>query len=327
MKILCLNLFLLFFTINGYSQLLSVTETINYINQLSKENTTTPVKHSGCQTHIYNQFKLQSDGYLIITSFWKTYDCSANSLGKEEEHWTYERKMHITEIDVQGIEINYTEALIIPCKEGQCISIKAGPQVSSPSISSNNKKEFLIWGGDNYSKKKLKNALKYLIGTAIERGDYNRGDDDDPFAPENFKGTKYQVSSQSKSTNIQLSKEGGVSTLIVSFGNGQVEKRFILDTGAGQISISESLEQKLISNSIIKKENYISPGLFQIADGSIISCRRLIIPSIDVGGFKVYNVMAAVGTNNSPLLLGKNFLDKFSSWSINNETNSLILNK
>ena len=91
--------------------------------------------------------------------------------------------------------------------------------------------------------------------------------------------------------------------------------------------INQALERKLINDNILKKEHYLTPALYRIADGSIIEQRRLIIPSVTIGDFTIENVHASVGAGNVPLLLGKSVLDKFSKWSINNLTLSLDVTK
>lgn len=91
--------------------------------------------------------------------------------------------------------------------------------------------------------------------------------------------------------------------------------------------ISEEFEKELISSGILKKNNYQTPGLYQIADGSIIECRRIIIPELKIGNFIVKNVSASVGKGQTPLLLGKSLLDKFKSWKIDNLRETLKLEK
>ncbi|WAC02976.1 retroviral-like aspartic protease family protein [Lacinutrix neustonica] len=97
--------------------------------------------------------------------------------------------------------------------------------------------------------------------------------------------------------------------------------------GASEISISLNLEDDLISKGLLKKEDYIESGLYRIADGSIISCRRIIIKELKVGNFTIKNVVASIGFKESPLLLGKSFLDNFKKWSIDNDLQLLILEK
>lgn len=83
---------------------------------------------------------------------------------------------------------------------------------------------------------------------------------------------------------------------------------------------------ELVNKGFLKKEYYVSNGLYKIADGSIVICRRLIIPELTIGGFTLKNVNATVG-NGDILLLGKSVLDKFKSWSIDNLKKALKLTK
>ena len=106
---------------------------------------------------------------------------------------------------------------------------------------------------------------------------------------------------------------------------GDIKKQFVLDSGASEISISSNLERELIAKGIIKKEHYLQSALYKIADGSIVTKRRVLIPKIKVGDFELYNIAASVGTSDIPLLLGKSFLDKFTKWSIDNKEDILTL--
>ena len=49
------------------------------------------------------------------------------------------------------------------------------------------------------------------------------------------------------------------------------------------------------------------------------------IVKLKVGNFTVKNLIISVGDENSPLLLGKNFLDKFETWTIDNSKKTIKL--
>lgn len=65
--------------------------------------------------------------------------------------------------------------------------------------------------------------------------------------------------------------------------------------------------------------------LYRIADGKVINQRRVLITKLSVGSFSINNIVTSIASEDSPFLLGKNFLDKFKSWSINNARSTLIL--
>ena len=112
----------------------------------------------------------------------------------------------------------------------------------------------------------------------------------------------------------------------ISFGD--ISKYFIIDSGASYTTISSNLERELLLDGIIKKESYLDDEDFKTADGSIITCKVILLNNINIGGFIVNNVKIAVVKNDkSDLLLGKSLLNKFKNWSIDNQKSLLYLEK
>lgn len=183
---------------------------------------------------------------------------------------------------------------------------------------------FKITYYDKYLCEKLLNAFKYLLSAIIESGKHERKDAD-PFAPENYVPQSLSIFGSQKTSRINLEDNLGVYKIWVKISG--INKQFILDSGASDVSISKELEQEFISEGILTKKNYIAPALYKLADGTIIRCRRFVFPEITVGGFTLKNVVASVGVSEAPLLLGKSFLDGFKRWSIDNSTKELILEK
>nr|WP_299035677.1 retropepsin-like aspartic protease [uncultured Tenacibaculum sp.] len=174
------------------------------------------------------------------------------------------------------------------------------------------------------SSEKIRNALLYLIDLAKQNGYETKNTDDDPFASINFNSEKFNIESKQNSDEIKLSSQNGVYHININIGG--VFKKFILDSGASDVLISKEFEKELIKKRIIKKEDYLTSGLYRIADGSIIKCRRLILNELKIGGFRLKNVRVTVNSSNT-MLLGKSVLDKFKNWSINNLKKTLILEK
>ena len=171
------------------------------------------------------------------------------------------------------------------------------------------------------------NALKYLIGKMNENK-FHEFVPFDPFA-KNYKLSNNHLNTKktilSKNTfRIPLSEKNGVYNLKVNV-NG-VTTIFVLDSGAGESCMSPALENTLIINGYIKARNYLMNGLYRIADGSITECKRVMIPKLTVGNKVVTNVVFAIGSSNSPNLLGQSFLKQNSSWTLDNIQKILILN-
>jgi clan AA aspartic protease (TIGR02281 family) len=103
--------------------------------------------------------------------------------------------------------------------------------------------------------------------------------------------------------------------------NGKVDVTWMLDTGASLTSIPYDLAKRLDA-SVIREQNLL------LADGSSVTQQVILVKTISVGNVvNLDNVEVVVSTTGAPPLLGKNFLDKFSSYEINNRLSQLILRK
>jgi clan AA aspartic protease (TIGR02281 family) len=129
--------------------------------------------------------------------------------------------------------------------------------------------------------------------------------------------------SNTKREIVDLKKQSGVSYLTIDIGG--IKTSVILDSGASDVSISKKFEKRLLENEIIETKNYLTPGLYTIADGSVVKSDRFIIPYIKINNTIIKNVRCSVNNSKDVILLGKSFLDRFKSWEINNESNKLIL--
>lgn len=238
--------------------------------------------------------------------------------------------------DIELLDYKYIDSTIsefgikIKCKENNTC-LKCYDVENFVSTTMHRERECGLYGvNDNSEKssKKLKNALEYLKDIAIKEG-YNKIEDDinDPFSNENYIpiATKLTSRNNIENENIKLQKSGNLYYLNILI-NGQ-QTKFILDSGASDLTINEDLEKILIDKKLIKKEDYLSSALYKIADGSIISNRRLILKNIKIGNFTIENVRVAVSKGDSPLLLGKSLLDNFSNWSIDNKNMTLKLHR
>lgn len=110
--------------------------------------------------------------------------------------------------------------------------------------------------------------------------------------------------SLSSQTRIKMTKEGGVYTIPCEV-NG-LKLKFILDTGAGKVSISLSEVAFMLKNGYLDSKDIIKSGSSMVADGTIIENTQIILREIKVGDLSLTNVKAVVVHNASaPLLLGQ----------------------
>ena len=164
-----------------------------------------------------------------------------------------------------------------------------------------------------------------LLEKSIAISKYNKKINDPYYVMKHTDENKNYKPEQKKLDNrIPLKEENGVLSLDVSI-NGHIY-RFILDSGAGESSMSSELEHVLIKNGTIKPQDYLANGTYILADGSTVECKRVNISKILVGNKTVQNIIVSIGPAGSPNLLGQSFLNRISKWSIDNVSKSLIIN-
>lgn len=320
MKLKIFILFILIFP-KVNSQELSIDETITYINS----------------KFVNGQYKieLKEDGEFNFTEFMPDYffgKLDYQEIQKRKLSNSYQMKSFCTQkISVSDIKLKnrgfvgdrFLNQIFCPNNNDVCVSTLIF-DITGKVIRNSIGGYFEIPSYNKDTNDKLYNALNYLISLAEKDSKY-KTNDNDPFANKNFKKNFEITTENTNSNKIPLTNYNGVYKIWVNIGN--LKEQFILDTGASEISLSQNSEEELISKGIIKKEDYLESALFRIANGSIVSCRRVNLKQIKVGNFIVKNVIASIGVSEAPLLLGKSFLDKFNKWSIDNNTQTLTLEK
>ena len=107
---------------------------------------------------------------------------------------------------------------------------------------------------------------------------------------------------------------------------GGIVKYFTFDTGASDLVISANLANDLIKKGLIEEDDFLGEELFTLADNSVVLAKMIRLDGVNIGDYTVNNVIVAVIEDGS-LLCGVGFLNKFSNWELNQNTNSLILYK
>lgn len=118
---------------------------------------------------------------------------------------------------------------------------------------------------------------------------------------------------------------GGYTVPVVI--NDDITLNFMIDSGANLVTIPADVVSELVQAGTLKDTDFIGQGTFQLADGSKHAEKILRIRSLKVGDEVVENVIAGVIQERGYLLLGQSFLNHFKSWSIDNTSHSLLLNK
>ena len=333
-------LFLLLQSLNGFSQALTIDETVAYLNKLSTEHpgkgyyesNIDAIFNAGSECELKIVYKLSYDSKKNLVSINEVKDrinCSSyfktNVLANQRQEWTkygYQYKIDFSDFDENNIKL-------IKEKKDYYIYLSGDFGQYEYDVTQNKYSGLgiLVHGFylriDNISYLKVYlNGLKYLISIAKEQIPEEKEEVvDDPFLKNKSESQKQSIKTESK---ISLLEENGVFSLNVTIG-GKVQSKFILDSGAGECNISSEFEKKLIANGIIKQADYLDNGLYKIADGSIVENKRIKISKIRIGNRTISNVIVSVGSSSSPNLLGQTFLNKLNQWSIDNSKKQLII--
>ena len=108
---------------------------------------------------------------------------------------------------------------------------------------------------------------------------------------------------------------------------GSMIQIWLFDTGASDLLINKDMEETLKNENIITEKNYLGIGEYEMANGMIDTCRKYKIDNIQIGQFSIDNIVVAVTEKGKRIIVGKALLNKFSSWILNNQNNTLILSK
>lgn len=102
---------------------------------------------------------------------------------------------------------------------------------------------------------------------------------------------------------------------------------WLFDTGASDLLINTDMESALKQEQVITPASYRGTGEYEMANGMIDTCRKYVVNGVRIGRYTLNNVMVAVTDKGKRIIAGKGLLNKFSSWSLNNQESMLILNK
>jgi len=125
-------------------------------------------------------------------------------------------------------------------------------------------------------------------------------------------------------THVKMIEDGGVYHVPVLI-NDALKLDFIVDSGASVVTIPADVVLTLIRTGTIKEADFIGTQKYVLADGSTVSSGTFTIRSLKVGDRTITDVRTSIADVNGSLLLGQSFLNKFKSWSQDNETHELVL--
>jgi len=125
---------------------------------------------------------------------------------------------------------------------------------------------------------------------------------------------------------IPLTYLGGTLTAPVVVNNA-IRLNFLVDSGASDVSIPADVFSTLVRTNTVTQTDVTGFRNYTNADGESFRSQTFVIRSLKIGNVEVLSVHAKEAPANAPLLLGQSFLKRFKSWSIDNSTQELILER
>ena len=316
-------LFMLFFLafIYSQSQILNSKQTIQFLNNLIKEHPMN-VDDMGI-VHDSISFKISNEGWVNVV----IYDHYSEPLYNEDGTIEVQKGHRLKSDDIKfnikdflGFVSKFVSSKISKVSNDESLVINVNGKIQDNSYSRIDYSEYAFNAGfDIEIRRRFISGLNYLMSLYKSNPKYNQTAYD-PFTPK-----KYTISNQSNEYPfvIKLIPDGNIYKIKIRFGN--IEEIGILDTGAEDVLINDDLEKKLIENGYLKRSDYIDAGFYKTATGQVIECRRFVLSEISIGEITCKNVVCAVYSSASSILLGKSFLNNFKEWSIDNTNNELII--
>ena len=108
--------------------------------------------------------------------------------------------------------------------------------------------------------------------------------------------------------------------------NNVITKKFIVDSGAADVSIPADVFFALKNSGTLTGADLLGSKKYMMADGSIVPSEIYRVASLKIGGLLVENVTVRIAAEKSDLLLGQSFLKRLKSWSMDNARQVMIFN-
>ena len=123
---------------------------------------------------------------------------------------------------------------------------------------------------------------------------------------------------------VSLRRQSGV-LMVPAILNDSASANFVVDSGASDVVIPENVLQELRKAGKFSDADFTGTQMVKIADGSIVKARTFTLRSLSVSNRMLTNIHASVAPAKATPLLGQSFLQRFASWSIDNERQVLLL--
>ena len=121
---------------------------------------------------------------------------------------------------------------------------------------------------------------------------------------------------------IKMKSENGIYKIPIFINDTKMN--FIFDTGASDITISETEAMFLYKQGTLQQEDILGTQQYQIANGSISEGTIINLRTVKIGKKTLNNVKASIVHNmEAPLLLGQSALAQFGKVSIDYNKNEI----
>ena len=123
-------------------------------------------------------------------------------------------------------------------------------------------------------------------------------------------------------------KKNGSGTYDIKCQINDLPLNFLFDTGASDISISQTEVDFMLKNGYLSKSDILGTQNYQYANGEVEVGTKIILRKVNIGNLTLKNVAASVVLNKkAPLLIGQSALGKYGEITIDNENNTITISK
>lgn len=123
-------------------------------------------------------------------------------------------------------------------------------------------------------------------------------------------------------------KPRGSGTYEVSCKINDLGLNLIFDTGASEISISQTEVDFMLKNNYLNENDILGSSSYMDANGDVEIGTTIILRNVEIGGFNLKNVKASVvHKKNAPLLFGQSALSKYGKITIDNTKKTITITK
>jgi aspartyl protease family protein len=100
----------------------------------------------------------------------------------------------------------------------------------------------------------------------------------------------------------------------------------LFDTGASDISISQTEVDFMIKNGFLSEQDYIGTARYTLANGEKEVSRTIMLREVEIGGLVLKNVRASVSKNRTAgMLFGQSAMGRYGKITIDNKKKQIVL--